>query len=306
MWSEDPKHEKQRCEIFNFKDPEGVLKFKELTSSDTLSSCVQGDIKQSSKKWLKSFNNVLHRSFKKIRIKDKRLKTDKVHEFMKLKTQIISKIEDIMAKIKEHPVDIENQSKLLVSLHEKVDCLDVQIADMSASKNAEIIRNHYANITDDSGSFNIPKMWGLKRKLNLNKNNVPTAKTDKAGNLITSKNGLLALYRNTYIDRLAPKEILPEYEDLKKFKENLFELRVEIANQTKSDDWMIEDVEKVCKSLKNSKARDESGLVYELFKQSYAGPDVYRSLTKLFNNIKQQLVQSDVNNNPTQKSWIEK
>ena len=49
-------------------------------------------------------------------------------------------------------------------------------------------------------------------------------------------------------------------------------------------------MEKVCKSLKNSKARDECGLVYELFKPPYAGPDIAQSLTKLFNLIKEELI----------------
>ena len=48
----------------------------------------------------------------------------------------------------------------------------------------------------------------------------------------------------------------------------------------------MKDVEKICKSLKNSKARDECGLVYELFKPPYAGKDIFQSLTELFNLIK--------------------
>ena len=69
--------------------------------------------------------------------------------------------------------------------------------------------------TDESGAFNIPKMWGLKKKLNLESNSVPSAKKDKAGNLITSKSGILDLYRNTFIERLSHKEMLPQYESLK-------------------------------------------------------------------------------------------
>ena len=49
----------------------------------------------------------------------------------------------------------------------------------------------------------------------------------------------------------------------------------------KSEDWEVDQIEKVCKSLKNSKARDECGLIYELFKPPYAGPAVYGSLCKL-------------------------
>ena len=132
-------------------------------------------------------------------------------------------------------------------------------------------------------------MWGLKKKLNLNSNDVPSAKKDKSGNLITTKNGLLALYKSTYMDRLSHKPILPEYEQLKVLKENLFELRYEMSKEMKSEDWSVEQVEKICKSLKNNKARDECGLIYELFKPPYSGSDVYESLTKLFNLSKLNL-----------------
>ena len=104
--------------------------------------------------------------------------------------------------------------------------------------------------------------------------------------MITSKEGILALYKSTYIDRLSHKPIRQEYEQLKELKENLFKLRYEISKQTISEDWDIEQIEEICKYLKNNKARDEVGLVYELFKPLYAGPDVYKSLCKLFNMAK--------------------
>ena len=103
---------------------------------------------------------------------------------------------------------------------------------------------------------------------------------DGSGNIITSKVGLLNLYRKTYIERLAPKDAKENYLALQKSKEALFETRYEIASSRKSDIWSTEQVVKVCKSLKNRKARDELGLVYELFKPPYAGNDVYLSLSK--------------------------
>ena len=36
LWSDKPVQEKERYEIFNFNDPEGVIKFNELTSSDKM------------------------------------------------------------------------------------------------------------------------------------------------------------------------------------------------------------------------------------------------------------------------------
>ena len=207
-------------------------------------------MKQSSKKWMKTFKNILHRSFSKIRITNKQIENKEVHLLMKVKTEFVEKINEIMLSTEKNPETIWNKSQILVILKEKIDNLDEQIANICALKNFETIKNHYANIIDEEGGFNIPKMWGLKKKLNLSSTNVPSAKLDKDGNLITTKNGLLALYKNTYIDRLSHKQIRPEYEDLKKLKENLFELRLEIASQTKSEDWDTEKVEKVCKSLK--------------------------------------------------------
>ena len=55
-------------------------------------------------------------------------------------------------------------------------------------------------------------------------------------------------------------------------------MRYKIAASNKSDNW-----------LHNSKARDELGMVYELFKPQYAGPDIYASLANMFNGMKKEL-----------------
>ena len=198
LWNDATVNEKQRYEVFNFKDTDGLLKFNELTSADTLSACFNcGDIKVGGKKWLKAFKTILHRSFKKIRINNKQMKNEEVYNLMKAKTQILERIQQIKLEIEQKPENIHIQSKILVNFKDAVDNLDKKIADLCAKKNMKTIQEHYENITDVSGNFNIPKMWGLKKKLNLGSNDVPSAKKDKAGNLITTKKGLIALYQNT-------------------------------------------------------------------------------------------------------------
>ena len=64
---------------------------------------------------------------------------------------------------------------------------------------------------------------------------------------------------------------------------------MEISSLIKSEYWKTEDVYKVCRSLKNRKSRDEYGLIYELFKPGYCGPDLMNSLLLLFNKIKDEL-----------------
>ena len=137
-----------------------------------------------------------------------------------------------------------------------------------SDRNVKKIKEHFHTLSE-SGGFSVPGVWSLKNKFGFKSLDTPTAKKDKAGNLVTSKPGLLRLYRNTYIDRLAPKEAKPEFLGLQMMKENLFNIRFEVASLSKSDNWSVEELEKVCKSLKNRKARDELGFIYELFKPSH-------------------------------------
>jgi hypothetical protein len=131
---------------------------------------------------------------KKVRITGKKIQNEEVHILMRAKTLIQIKINEISENIQENPCDVENQSRIVVSLLDNIDKLDEKISDMCALKNMKTIKEHYEFATIGNGTFNILKMWGLKKKLNLNPSDGPSAKKDKAGNLITSKNGILALY----------------------------------------------------------------------------------------------------------------
>ena len=82
---------------------------------------------------------------------------------MKAKTLISEKINQILSALEQSPSDISNQSQILINLQEKVDKLDMTIANICAEKNMKTIKDHYETITDFSGTFNIPKMWGIKK-----------------------------------------------------------------------------------------------------------------------------------------------
>ena len=116
-------------------------------------------------------------------------------------------------------------------------------------------------------------MWNLKKKIIPSKVDQPTAKKDHSGNLVTEKNALLRLYKNEYIKRLSSKPPLPEYRECQILKEELFERRLYIASLIKSDAWSANNIIKICRRLKNGKARDRNGFTYELFKPTTAGYD---------------------------------
>ena len=163
------------------------------------------------------------------------------------------------------------------------------IAEISSENNANLIKQHFLNLTD-KGGFSLPKMWKLKQKLNLKGSDPPMAKVDKNGQIITTKQGILNLYEAEYKERLAQTNPHKNYDEIQKLKEDLFELRFKIGSNRKTEDWSYGDLEKICQKLENNKARDRDGLIYELFKPKNCGSDLIQSMVKMFNQIKNKLI----------------
>ena len=134
-------------------------------------------------------------------------------------------------------------------------------------KNKDIASEYLGKINDPITGINIAKTWNLKKKL-APKNSIdpPMAKKYAFGNLVTDKDNLENLYLQTYVDRLKPNMIVDGLENLEDMKEFLYQMRYDLCKDKKSPDWSKDEFEKVLKSLRNNKARDANGHVYELFK----------------------------------------
>ena len=126
----------------------------------------------------------------------------------------------------------------------------------------------------------------LKRKYPKSVPAVPVGKKDKFGNVITNHEGLKQLYLNTYVHRLRNRPMKEEYQDIKVLKEELFELRLELANCNQSVPWNMEDLEFVLSNLRQGKARDPNGWTNQLFSKDVAGKQLKISMLILFNKIK--------------------
>ena len=96
------------------------------------------------------------------------------------------------------------------------------------------------------------------------------------------------LYLETYKARLSPNPISEDLYELKQLKEYLFKIRTRLAEKEITEDWSIEDLEKVLKTLKNNKARDSHGHIYKLYK--FAGYDLKCSMLRMFNMIKKRQI----------------
>ena len=66
--------------------------------------------------------------------------------------------------------------------------------------------------------------------------NIPTAKRDKEGNLITSASALKNLYTDVYFERLSEKNMKPEYKDIEEMKKQLWNFRKEMIVNKQSED----------------------------------------------------------------------
>ena len=74
------------------------------------------------------------------------------------------------------------------------------------------------------------KMWEiLKRKYPKILPAVPVGKKDKAGNMITNHEGLKDLYLKTYKHRLRNRPMKDELQEIKSYKDELFELKMSLA-----------------------------------------------------------------------------
>ena len=224
-------------EVFNFKDPDGQKVFKQMTSGTTLTSIFENsNVADPMKKWHKEVQNIIHRSFKKIKIKGPKPPNKEVMKAMKKKTKIIQKIEEFDAKKSPTQPMCESEYVEYFECIDSLEELNQEIANVSAEKNAEIIMEHFENLTNTDGGFSMPKMWGLRKKISPKINSeAPSAMMDAKGNLITQKAGLVKLYKNTYQERLSPKPIRAGWEDIKELKELLFKLRVEKAASIKTE-----------------------------------------------------------------------
>ena len=137
-------------------------------------------------------------------------------------------------------------------------------------------------------------MWAIKKKVfPKNPPNLPVAKKDIHGRVITSHAELKKLYLETFVHRLRYRPIREEYSELLLKKEELFELRLRLSKLNKSPPWTKKQLLKVLSSLKNNKSRDPHGHVNEIFKPGVAGESLTSSLLIMFNKIKAEITFPD-------------
>ena len=271
-----------RKEIFNLRDPEGLINFQSLTSNcpelvmlSKKSQHFQTDVTQ----WLMKLNNIMHLSFKKIRISNgsKPVSPEianlfRIQEFQKKQ---LSKIpsNDVMA---------------IASLKSKIVKIDHEIALRCADENSDKIMKHTKEISNGDGDVARLNMWKLKKKLFPKHSEVPTAKKNSTGELVTDPQSLKEIYVETYKKRLSHRNMRPGLEFLEFIKKLLFQLRYYLSKKNPSKPWTKDQLMTVLKSLKTGKSADALGFSNELFKPNIIGNDFLDSLVVIVNRAKSE------------------
>ena len=125
----------QRVEILNFKDKEGQIKFRKLTSeTDAFSKCFMSDepLLIQIRKWRNTLDTFWRKSFKKIRIRKKKIKP--------LRPRI------------SNLIDKRNKLSLLPDVpgnQEKIYEISQEIADDEAQENRDLILRNFKDFSDN-------------------------------------------------------------------------------------------------------------------------------------------------------------
>ena len=277
-----PKRKSERIELFNLRNKRCQALFTEETRRNSqLVNCFKNQypFEVQCKMWLKTFNTVLYKCFKKIRI----VKDDKKNE---LKRNLIKEHNNLKIEVKNS--EITNEMKK--QIEQRIVQIEEEVADKIANDYVGEIIETLRKIGGDEKNLNGSgrnKVWELlKNKFPKSKAAVPVGKRDTSGMIVTNHEKLKSLYLNTYKHRLRNRPIKEDFQSIKEHKEELFKLRIKLASSNKSEPWSMTQLENVLKSLKEGKSRDPNGWVRDLFMNDVAGEQLKISLLMMMNKMK--------------------
>ena len=169
---------------------------------------------------------------------------------------------------------------------EELKQLEETIANKCEEVNKKRVVDNFKEL-DNQGDVNHQGIWKVKNKYFPKvKTTLPAGKRNMKGQLITNPDELKNLYLNTFRYRLRHRPAQPGFEGLLQDQKELFDLRIELAKEEKTEPWEIADLEKAIKSLKTGKCRDPEGILREVFMEECKGEDLKQSLLILYNRIK--------------------
>ena len=266
-----------RTEVYRLRNTEELRQFKDATTyTNRFTKCFSqgGDINQEGEMWMKTLQKSIHSCFKKIRIRNNNPKKDEMQKKMEDRKDLIKKLSNVKSPAERH------------KLEDQISMIEGEISEEYRKKQIEKVHEHLNEITNPDGRVNTTGVWKLRKKICPKPQEQLSAKKDRNGVLVTDPEKIKDLYLEAYVDRLKHRQILPELQELKVLREQLFEQRLEECKKNKSQPWTMDQLERVLGKLKKGKATDPAGLVNELFMLENIGCNLKESLLCLVNKIK--------------------
>ena len=208
----------ERKEVYDFKNNKSQELFKKLTSeTNKVTNCFSNLLPLSLqvKRWRETLETYCKRSFRKIRIRKRKVKP------LKSKLMKLINFRNELVKNESNPAKINEVSEM--------------IANEEAEENRSKLVENFGKYSDDPESINLLQMWKTMKKLWPKQGtNVPTAKRNHKGKVVTGPNDIKNVLAKEYKDRLRSRPIRPDLETMKERKEKLFAMKLAIAENNPS------------------------------------------------------------------------
>ena len=186
---------------------------------------------------------------------------------------------------------IDKRNKLFKNGAEKKELeeIDQAISKREAEINYILIKDNFGKFKDDPEKINIQEVWKtINRCWPKNSPALPSAKLNHVGKMFLDPAELKALLGKEYLERLRMRPLRPDLQSIEKRKNQLFEIKLKLAEANQSKMWTLKQLEAAIDDLKMNKTRDNDGLINEIFKKGVIGQDLKASLLIMFNKIKQE------------------
>ena len=244
-------------------------------TSDTVefTRCFEGDSSLLSKveDWRLVLDQNCRKSFKKIRIRPKQMRT----------------LSGEMSLL----IDKRNHLKKESCQNDLIEAIEYKIADLEATENRNSVLKHFELMSNNPEYVNMQNVWKILNKLCPNYlPTLPSAKRNPKGILVTDHRELKELLSVEYQNRLRTRAIRPGLEKITFLRKEIFEMNLKLSKSRTSDDWNMIDLENALADLKNNKSRDFEGYINEIFKAGTIGADLKHSMLIMFNQLKKESV----------------
>ena len=265
-----------RREVYNFKNKKSQLKFKTLTSgTKDFTNCFENDDASfliQIENWRRVLKSYCGKAFRKIRIRKKMLKpiNPEISKLINEKNELLKKKDDLNAE-------------------KTIEEIDRSISEREALNNRDKIMKNFKSYSDNPETINMQEMWKKNKKLWPKcGNNLPTAKKNHKGKLVSNPGGIRKLLAREYKDRLRKRPVRPDIADIRLRRKEIFRMKLKLAGMRQSRDWTMADLEEALRNLKNNKSRDFEGYLNELFKLDTIGDNLKESILMMFNKLKRK------------------